>query len=531
MCGIYGVVNKKVDRELAMKCLNTMIHRGPDGYGLWQEDGVTLGHRRLSILDLSNAGSQPMSYANERYWMTFNGEIYNFIEIRDELKKKGYTFRSASDSEVIMAAFCEWGESCVERFNGMWTFAIWDKQTKQLFISRDRFGVKPLFYAELPDGGFAFASEMKVILPLLPKVEANKPMFDRYFADNHYESQPECLIRGIKRFPAGHNAWVKDGKITLKRYWNTLDHLISVPDSYEEQVEQFRELFLDACKIRMRSDVTLGTGLSGGLDSSAVICAMSYISKNMTDERANNDWQHAYVACFPGTAQDETKYAKQVTDYLGISHTFMNIDSAVSEREFLRQLYCFEELWGNPQVPMMELYKKEREMGTTVSLDGHAADELFAGYGFDVLKAYPDAKTKEEIDMITTAYLNQDAEDGVSQQSAAFKKQRNRLYREYMLKYHAKKLLGKETTAFLEAPMGYLTLVRSIASTSGFSSVGSDTARAAASLTAPSSAAVASSCAKALSPAAITDIIIHRQSITLSAFLNVFIYSVLLSFL
>lgn len=108
MCGIYGVVNKKVDRELAMKCLNTMIHRGPDGYGLWQEDGVTLGHRRLSILDLSNAGSQPMSYANERYWMTFNGEIYNFIEIRDELKKKGYTFRSASDSEVIMAAFCEW---------------------------------------------------------------------------------------------------------------------------------------------------------------------------------------------------------------------------------------------------------------------------------------------------------------------------------------------------------------------------------------------------------------------------------------
>ena len=112
----------------------------------------------------------------------------------------------------------------------------------------------------------------------------------------------------------------------------------------------------------MRSDVTLGTGLSGGLDSSAVICAMSYISKNMTDERANNDWQHAYVACFPGTAQDETKYAKQVTDYLGISHTFMNIDSAVSEREFLRQLYCFEELWGNPQVPMMELYKKEREL-------------------------------------------------------------------------------------------------------------------------------------------------------------------------
>ena len=444
MCGIYGVINRKVDKELAVRCLDTMIHRGPDGSGLWQEDGVTLGHRRLSILDLSSAGSQPMSYAGGRYQMTFNGEIYNFIEIRDELVKKGHTFRGNSDSEVILAAFCEWGEDCVTRFNGMWTFAIWDRENKSLFLSRDRFGVKPLFYAELPGGGLAFASEMKAILPLLDKVEPNRELFARYFADNHYESQPECLIRGIRRFPAGHNAWVREGKLTLKRYWNTLDHLIETPDSYEEQVEQFRELFLDACKIRMRSDVTLGTGLSGGLDSSAVICAMSHISKHVSDERVNDDWQHAYVACFPGTDLDETKYAKQVTDFLGIPHTFMNVDTTVSEREFLRQLYCFEELWGNPQVPMMELYKKERELGTTVSLDGHAADELFAGYGFDVLKAYPDAKNKAEIDMITTAYLNQNAENGVRPDSAEFKKQRGRLYRSYMTKYRLKKLLGKE---------------------------------------------------------------------------------------
>lgn len=444
MCGIYGVIEKKVDRELAMKCLNTMTHRGPNGYGLWQEDGVTLGHRRLSILDLSSAGSQPMSYANERYWMTFNGEIYNFIEIRMELEKKGYTFRGNSDSEVIMAAYCEWKDKCVDRFNGMWTFAIWDKEEKTLFMSRDRFGVKPLFYTEFPGGGIAFASEMKAIMPLMGRVEANKELFDRYFGDNHYENQPECLIHGIKRFPAGTNAWYRNGKLTLTRYWNTLDHLIEVPKTYEEQVAQFRELFLDACKIRMRSDVTLGTGLSGGLDSSATICAMSYISKNLSDERMNDDWQHAYVACFPGTEQDETKYAKAVTDYLGIRHTFMNIDTAVSEKEFLRQLYCFEELWGNPQVPMMELYKKEQELGTTVSLDGHAADELFAGYGFDILKAYPDAKSKEDIDVITTAYLNQNSEEGIPVGSAEFKKYRNKLYREAMFKYRAKKLLGRE---------------------------------------------------------------------------------------
>lgn len=443
MCGIYGVIRKKVDRELAMKCLDTMIHRGPDGFGLWQEDDITLGHRRLSILDLSSAGSQPMSYANERYWMTFNGEVYNFIEIRTQLQGLGYSFRGNSDSEVIMAAFCEWGEACVERFNGMWTFAIWDKLEKALFVSRDRFGVKPLYYTQFAGGGLAFASEMKALLPLLDKIEANKPMFDRYFADNHYESQPECLIKGVKRFPAGHNAWYRNGEWKISRYWNTLDHLISVPDSYEEQVELFRELFLDACKIRMRSDVTLGTGLSGGLDSSAVICGMAHISKSTQDERVNQDWQHAYVACFPGTELDESKYAKQVTDYLGIKHTFMNVDTAISEDEFLRQLYCFEELWGNPQVPMMELYKKEREFGTTVSLDGHAADELFAGYGFDVLKAYPDAKNKAEIDMITTAYLNQNSEDGIPQGSPEFKRQRNKLYREYMMKYRAKKLLGR----------------------------------------------------------------------------------------
>lgn len=444
MCGIYGVINKRVSKELAEKCLDTMFHRGPDGSGLWQEGGVTLGHRRLSILDLSSAGSQPMSYAGGRYHMTFNGEVYNFIEIREELEKKGHTFRGNSDSEVVLASFSEWGEKCVERFNGMWTFAVWDNEKQALFLSRDRFGVKPLFYAELPDGGFAFASEMKALLPLLPKVEANKAMFDRYFGDNHYENQPDCLIQGIKRFPAGHNGWVKEGKLTLARYWNTLDHLIKVPDSYEEQVEQFRELFLDACKIRMRSDVTLGTGLSGGLDSSAVICAMAHLSKNGADERMNRDWQHAYVACFPGTAQDETKYARQVTDFLGIPHTFMNIDSAVSETEFLRQLYCFEELWGNPQVPMMELYKKERELGTTVSLDGHAADELFAGYGFDVVKAYPDAKNQEEINQITTAYLNQDAEDGIPEDSAEFQKRKKKLYRDYMMKYRMKKLLGRE---------------------------------------------------------------------------------------
>ena len=180
MCGIYGVINRKSNNcDLAIDCINTMTHCGPGR--LWHlAGGNNLGHRRLSILDLSNNGSQPMSYANERYWLTFNGEIYNFIEIRKELIEKGYTFRGESDSEVILAAFVEWRKKCLDRFNGMWTFAIWDREEQRLFLSRDRFGVKPLFYARLAGGGIAFASEMKAITPLMDEVRPNRALFDFY---------------------------------------------------------------------------------------------------------------------------------------------------------------------------------------------------------------------------------------------------------------------------------------------------------------------------------------------------------------
>ena len=444
MCGIYGVIHKKVDKDMALHCINTLTHRGPDGYGLWQEDDITLGHRRLSILDLSNNGSQPMAYGDGRYEMTYNGEIYNFIEIRNELRRKGYTFRGESDSEVIMAAFIEWKEKCVERFNGMWTFAIWDRKEKILFVSRDRFGVKPLYYVQFPDGGIAFASEMKALTPMMNEVKPNKALFDFYKISRHYEMREDCLVEGIKRFPAGSYAWIKENNIQITKWWNTLDHLIEVPDKYEEQVEMFREMFLDSCKLRMRSDVTIGTALSGGLDSSATICAMSYLAKNSSDDRMNNDWQHAYVACFPGTPLDETKYAKKVTDYLGISNTFLDINTPISNAKFMEQLYLFEELWENPQIPMMEIYKKEREDGTRVSIDGHAADELFAGYGFDVLKAYPDARgNRKAINEITRAYLNQ-AENSDVISGREYEKKRNKMYGEAILRYYGKKVLRRE---------------------------------------------------------------------------------------
>lgn len=443
MCGIFGAVNVKLSEQKALNCLNQLQHRGPDGFGLWQKDGVTLGHRRLAILDLSDNGTQPMSYAADRYRLVFNGEIYNFLEVRKELEQKGYTFKSETDSEVVLAAFAEWGEDCQNRFNGMWAFAIWDCETKKLFLSRDRFGVKPLYYAALPEGGFAFASEMKSIIPVLPEVEADKEAFALYRAKVHYENQEKCIIKGISRFPAGSCGWLSDGNVQIKRWWNTLDHRISVPSDYEEQVEMFRDLFLDACRLRMRSDVTIGTALSGGLDSSASICAMAHIAGSGGTGRMAADWQHAYVACFPGTCLDESEYAKKVTDHLGIESTFLEVQDTVSQAELYRYIYQFEELYTNMQIPMIKIYEQERKYGTLVSIDGHGADELFGGYSFDIVKALYNAKGAEEIDTIVKTYIDMNSDSDVSCDTPEFKDMRKRMLFDNVTKQKIKKMLGK----------------------------------------------------------------------------------------
>ncbi len=443
MCGIFGAVGVKLDENKALYCLNQITHRGPDGYGLWQNDGVTLGHRRLAILDLSDNGKQPMSYANDRYWLVFNGEIYNFIEIRNELIAKGYSFTSESDSEVVLAAFIEWKEACQDKFNGMWAIAVWDREEKKLFMSRDRFGIKPLYYAEMPDGGLAFASEMKCISSLFDNVEADMEAFALYRSQVHYENQEKCIIKGIKRFPAGACGWFENGRLTIKRWWNTLDHLMDVPADYDSQVEMFRELFLDACKLRMRSDVTIGTALSGGLDSSASICAMAHIAKNGGTGRMADDWQHAYVACFPGTDLDESEYARMVTDHLGIESTFLNIQDTVSLEELYRYVYQFEELYTNMQVPMIKIYEQERKYGTLVSIDGHGADELFGGYSFDIVKALPDAKGASEVNSIVKTFMDMNNDGDISINAPEFKQTKRMLEFNNIVKHNVKKLIGR----------------------------------------------------------------------------------------
>ena len=419
MCGILGIINRKTETNEGYACLNRMTHRGPDAGLIWQEEGVTLGHRRLAILDLSEAGIQPMHDEQGRYVIVFNGEIYNFIELKDELIRKGYTFRSDSDTEVLMYAYAEWGHECLTRLNGMWSFAIWDREKRELFMSRDRFGVKPLYYTWLDNARtqLAFASEMKALTPLMKAVRPNRKLLSDPTLMTRYESSEECVIEEIYRFPAASYGFFRasgeGGDLKIKRFYETLENLHSVPEAYEEQVEQFRELFLDACAIRMRSDVTLGTALSGGLDSSATICAMAYLASKNTTVRMGSDWQHAYVAAFPGTVMDEREYAQCVTDYLGINSTQVVIDPAEGVKKLEDYLYLFEDVYLTSPIPMMELYGALRKDGTIVTLDGHGADELFGGYTFDFINALKDAgRDREDRRMILDAYIESFPKDG-----------------------------------------------------------------------------------------------------------------------
>ncbi len=406
MCGILGIT-QNTNHNLFSDSLNQLFHRGPDGFGIWQhpDNKIMFGHRRLAILDLTEAGKQPFHY--EHLTITFNGEIYNFLEIRQELLLKGYILKSESDTEVILAAYLEWGTDCFRKFNGMWALAIWDNKQKELILSRDRFGKKPLFYSQLKEG-IVFASEMKAISPFLNEVSVSK---DFHWCKNNiflYEATDKCLIEGIKRFPAGHYGKVKLGEnlINFTKYWNTIDEIQPNCLSYPEQVEHFRELLFDACKIRMRSDVPIGTLLSGGLDSSAIYSVMAQIGIQQNDgQRIAKDWQHAFTASFPGSFLDETEYARSVTDYYKQPLVEIDINQANDIDKLEEYSYLFEDLYITNPIPMVEVYKNVKKNGITVSLDGHGADEYLGGYSSSTFEAFFDAyKNRSDMNMIYATY-------------------------------------------------------------------------------------------------------------------------------
>lgn len=388
MCGITGIWNlnhKPINKPMLERFTDSLTHRGPDGNGFHIDSGANLGfgHRRLSIIDTTETGHQPMSYARGRYWITFNGEIYNFLELREELKKDGYQFFTESDTEVVLAAYDRWGEECQQRFNGMWAFAIWDKKKKKLFISRDRFGIKPLLYFS-DKKHFAFASEMKAFLSLnWFSLEFDEGMVTTSLLDSKLiEGTEQTLLKNLHRLLGGYCLTLQQDKgLKIRRWWNTLDHLETVPTLYEDQVERYRELFLDSCRIRMRSDVPIGTALSGGLDSSSVISGMRYIhDKENTGERLASQWQNAFVATYPqGSVIDERVYADQVIERTGAKPFYCKITPDMYLDNFEKILFQYEEISDIHLGPWL-VYKTQRENGIVVTLDGHGGDEALGGY-------------------------------------------------------------------------------------------------------------------------------------------------------
>ena len=398
MCGIAGIWQwgRPHARPDGLDVFTqALAHRGPDGDGFFYDaaSGLGLGHRRLAILDLSETGRQPLSYGDGRYALVFNGEIYNFVELRRELEAEGFAFRTQTDAEVIPAAFARWGAQCQLRFNGMWAFALWDARERKLLLSRDRFGIKPLYYLH-ENGRFCFASELKAFLRLAGFAAREDVRVLRRALSNPFsvESTAECLLEKVRRLPAGHCLEVASGRLELRRWWNTLDHLVSPPATLDEQAEQFRELFLDSCRLRLRSDVPVGTCLSGGLDSSAVLCGLAAVNarRPAAQERLAADWQQAFVAAFPGTPLDERPFAEAAIGFSGAQPRFLTLDPTDLAQDLERLICDFEDITYTLPWPMWALYRELRRNGVVVSLDGHGGDELLGGYPHYVTSALQD---------------------------------------------------------------------------------------------------------------------------------------------
>lgn len=383
MCGIAGILNfnnELVQSSDLKNMTDIILHRGPDGEGHWTNDrgNVGFGHRRLAIIDLSENGRQPMHYLEGRYSITFNGEIYNYVELKDELTKQGYKFRSESDTEVLLALYDFKKEKCLEKLDGMFAFGIWDEKEQSLFCARDRFGEKPFHYYF--DGQqFIFASEIKQIWKAGVSKTINEERFSSFLKTGQIDDQEnpnETFYKHIEKLDAGHFLKVDvGGKLIAKKYWS-ID--ISKPEfegSFEQAVETFFELFKSSVRLRLRSDVPIGTSLSGGLDSSS-ICMMIDAMK------LNNQKQTSFSARFKNYEKDEGKYIEEVIKACdNIEFHYIWPDENYFQDCFNEICYYQDEPIGSSsivaQYSVMQLAKKN---GVTVLIDGQGADEYLAGY-------------------------------------------------------------------------------------------------------------------------------------------------------
>lgn len=382
MCGIAGILSENpglVSKEKLVKMTDSIIHRGPDGSGHWISDGgqVGFGHRRLSILDLTETGAQPMHYL-DRYTLTFNGEIYNYLEIKAEMVKKGYQFRSNSDTEVLLALYDLKKEACLQDLDGMFAFAIHDNQTGEVFFARDRFGEKPFFYTQF-QGAFYFASEMKEFWAVGVAKNPDPEMIFNYLhfdlLENHSDLG-QTFFKGVRKLAPGNYMIWKEGNISIKKYWEINPQSQKSTISLNEAKERFRELFIDSVNRRLRSDVLVGSSLSGGIDSSLVVCVMDHLLKDHPESI-----QNTFSARFKNFHKDEGYFIQKVREQTRI--TSHEVYSEMDELEGVFDKICYhqEEPFGSASILVQyQVYELAKKKGVTVLLDGQGADEILAGY-------------------------------------------------------------------------------------------------------------------------------------------------------
>lgn len=384
MCGIAGIYQfdgDRVEASLLERMGDEIAHRGPDGTGICLDQEVGLVHRRLKIIDLTDKAAQPMTDNSGHLTISYNGEIYNYVELRKELEGEGYSFRSGSDTEVILAAYVKWKEGCVKRFNGMFAFALWDRRERRLFCARDRFGQKPFYYHH-SSTRFAFASEIKSLLSL-PEVtrEANLALIRDYLTLGLVDHTLETFFAGIRKLEPATWLIVDRQGIISERYW-----AIRMSDNVEgsrpttHQSQEFLEILTDAVRLRLRSDVPIGSCLSGGIDSTSIVCLIHSLISPSHKERLG-EYQKTFSAASELPALDERPFIHLVTAETGAEAHIVYPSSAMFLEEMDKLLWHQEEPFSNSSVyAQWCVFKRAAEAGVKVMLDGQGADEQLCGY-------------------------------------------------------------------------------------------------------------------------------------------------------
>ncbi len=379
MCGIAGYLElkeaKRPDHQLIGKMVSSIQHRGPDEFGAYFDNYCSMGHARLSIIDLTS-GSQPLSNENANLWIVYNGEIFNYKELRIELEQAGHQFRTQSDTEVIIHAFEQWGEDCLNRFNGQFSFAIYNRESHEMFLVSDRLGIRPLYFA-LQNDRLYFASEIKAIFsdPTIPR-EIDLQGLDQTFTW-WTTAPPKTIFNNIQELEAGHCLLVKNGEIRNRKYWS-----LNYPEEFDRNrsgdswAEELHELLVDSVRLRLRADVPVGAYLSGGLDSSATTALI----KNFT-----NTPVETFSIAFHDKAYDESEYQIQMAEFLGTNHHQIKCSYLDIAENFPKAIWHTERpILRTAPTPLMMLSGLVRKHNFKVVLTGEGSDEILGGY--DIFK-------------------------------------------------------------------------------------------------------------------------------------------------